>query len=144
MLEPLAGDGHAEVGHVGEIRETLLSGDVVLTEDDLAVRAMFGAPGTHPALEAAAETIPVMIGMATLHLFEQGHRPQAGCGFEHGADLSVPQPGKGIGGETTGSWIDDLPGREMVTQLDAAPGPLAEAGFGGSDRLGMMVTEIHE
>jgi hypothetical protein len=42
-----------------------------------------------------------MIGMTTLHLFEQGNRAQTGFGFEHGADFSVPQAVEGIGGVPT-------------------------------------------
>jgi hypothetical protein len=90
MVQPLTGDADAGVGHVGEIRQRLLSRYMVLTEDHLPIGTVFGAPGTHPALQAATQPIPVMIGMTALHLLEQPNRPQAGMGLEHRADLAVP------------------------------------------------------
>jgi hypothetical protein len=43
MVQRLAGDADAGVSHVGEIRQRLLSRHVVLTEDHLAIGAVFGA-----------------------------------------------------------------------------------------------------
>jgi hypothetical protein len=92
VIEPLAGDADPSVAHVGEVRQSLLSGDVVLPEDHLPVGAVFGAPGANPALQAAAQPVPVVIGVAALHFLEQRDRPQAGLGLEHRADLAVPEP----------------------------------------------------
>jgi hypothetical protein len=63
---------------------------MVLTEDHLAIRAVFGMPGTNPTFQAPAQPIPVMIGMAALHLLEQPNRSQARMRLEHRADLAVP------------------------------------------------------
>ena len=70
MVQRLAGDADACVRHVGEIRQRLLPGHMVLTEDHLAIGAVFGAPGTNPTFQAPAQPIPVMIGMTALHLLE--------------------------------------------------------------------------
>ena len=48
---------------------------MVLAEDHLAIGAVLGSPGAHPALKAATQPIPVMIGMTALHLFEHRDRP---------------------------------------------------------------------
>ena len=40
----------------------------------------------------------VVIGMAALHLFQQGDGPQTWFGLEHGPDLAVPQTLERIGG----------------------------------------------
>ena len=71
MVQRLAGDADAGIGHVGEIRQRLLSRHMVLTEDHLTIGAVFGAPGTNPTLQAPTQPIPVMIGMTALHLLEQ-------------------------------------------------------------------------
>ncbi len=51
VIEWLAGDADAEIAHVGEVGEPLLSGDLVLAEDDLTVSAVFGPPAADPALQ---------------------------------------------------------------------------------------------
>jgi len=63
---------------------------VILTEDHLAIGAVLRPPGANPALQAATQPVPVMIGMTALHLFEHRDRPQAGMRLEHRADLAVP------------------------------------------------------
>ena len=142
VVEWLAGDADAEIAHVGEVREPLLSGDVVLAEDHLTISAMFGPPAANPALQTTAQPVPVVIGATALHLLEQSDRPQPRLGLEHRADLSIPESGEGIGCR---AWprIGGLRRRPAV-RLDAPGGPLAEAGLGGSDALGMVVTKLHE
>ena len=90
MVQRLAGNADAGIGHIGEIRQRLLSGDVVLTEDHLAIGAVLGPPCANPALQATTQPIPVMIGMTALHLFEHRDWPQAGMRLEHRADFAVP------------------------------------------------------
>jgi hypothetical protein len=76
MVQRLASNADASIGHVGEMRLRLLAGDVVLTEDHLPIGAVLGPPSA--ALQATAHPIPVMIEMTALHLFEHRDRPQAG------------------------------------------------------------------
>ena len=90
MVQRLTGNADAGIRHVGEIRQRLLSGDVVLTEDHLAIGAVLPPPGANPALQATTQPIPVMIGMTALHLFEHRDRPQAGMCLEQRPDLAVP------------------------------------------------------
>jgi hypothetical protein len=86
----LAGDADAGVGHVGEIRQRLLSRHMVVAEDHLAIGAVFGAPGPNPTLKTTTQPVPVMTGMTQLHLLDQGNRSQTGMCLEHRADLAIP------------------------------------------------------
>ena len=142
MLQRLTGDADAGIGHIGEIRQRLLAGDVILTEDHLAISAVFGAPCTNPALQATTQPIPVMTGMTALHLFEHRDRPQAGMRLEQRADLAVPQSIKWIGtlASSNGAWLR----RQMHIGLDATGRSLAEPSFGRSNTLMMVGTEMHE
>jgi hypothetical protein len=45
VRQRLAGDTDANLGHVGEVRQALLARRMVLTEDHLALSAVFGIPG---------------------------------------------------------------------------------------------------
>jgi hypothetical protein len=90
MVQRLAGNADAGIRHVGEIRQRLLAGEVILTEDHLPIGAVLRAPGANPTLQATTQPIPVMIGMTALHLFEHRDRPQAGMRLEQQADLAVP------------------------------------------------------
>jgi hypothetical protein len=90
MIQRLAGNADADIGHVGEIRLRLLSRHMVLTEDHLAIGAVFGAPGTNPTLQASTQPIPILTGMTQLHLLEQGNWSQTGMRLEHRADLAIP------------------------------------------------------
>ena len=97
MVQRLAGDADAGIGHVGEVRQRLLSGHMVLTEDHLPIGAVLGAPGADPALQATTQPIPVMIGMTQLHLLEQGNRSQAGMASSIGRISRSHNPVKRIG-----------------------------------------------
>ena len=71
MVQRLAGVADAGIGHVGEIRQRLLSRHMVLTEDDVTIGAVFGAPGTNadaPGSDAAL--IPARSGVTALHLLD--------------------------------------------------------------------------
>lgn len=48
-----AGDGHAKLGAIGKVRESLSAGRMLLSEDQLALRSLGGAPMGHPALQRA-------------------------------------------------------------------------------------------
>jgi hypothetical protein len=61
-----------------------------------------------------------MIGKSALHLLEQRHRPQAGRGLKHRANLAVPETVEGIGSSTPQLVFPGLRGRQMVRGLDAA------------------------
>ena len=64
--------------------------------------------------------------------------------LEHGADLGVPEPEKGISRSASQSWLAVFQGWQVVRTFDTATGPFAETGLGGSDRLRMVATKIHE
>jgi len=59
-----------------------------LAEDHFLFRAMNGPPGTDTTLHRAANP-KIEIGMATAHLLEDRHRPQARCRLQHWYDLAL-------------------------------------------------------
>ena len=95
VIEPLPGDGDAQVGHVGEIRQTHPAGLMDLAEDDLLVRAMQRPPGTDAPLQGAARTRG-QVRMAPLHLFEDRDRPQPRRRLQHRHDLGIEEVGQRI------------------------------------------------
>jgi hypothetical protein len=66
------------------------AGFVHLAEDHLLVRAMQRSPGTDAALQGAPHARGQR-GMAPLHLFEDGNRPQLRGGLQHRYDLGVEE-----------------------------------------------------
>ena len=144
MNQRLAGDADPEVTHVGEVGQSLLPRSVVLTEDHLAVGAVLGAPSAHPAFQAAAEPVPIMIRVAAQHLVEHPDGPQARRGLEHRADLAVPQSVERIGTLAAQGAVGDRRCREVAVRLDAAGRALADAGLGGGKALRVALAELHE
>lgn len=69
---------------------------MLLAEDHLAIGAMNGTPIADTALQGSSDA-RVDLGVPTLKLFENGHRPQARTRLEHGDDLRPPDIGKRIG-----------------------------------------------
>ena len=144
MGQRCAGDADAEVAHVGEVGQPLLSRSVVLTEDHLAVGAVLGPPSAHPAFQATTEPIPIMVRVPAQHLVEHPDGPQTRRGFEHRADLAVPQSAEGIRILAAQGAVGDRRCREMAVRLNAAGGALADAGLGGGETLGVALAELHE
>ena len=113
VIEPLSGDGDAQVGHVGEIRQTHPARLMDLAEDDLLVRAMQRPPGTDAPLQGAART-GGQVRMAPLHLVEDRHRPQPRRRRQHRHDLGIEELGERIGTASA---------REPAAAMTAAGGP---------------------
>jgi hypothetical protein len=57
MPERHTGNRNAKLGSIGEVRQTLLSGRVLLAEDHFALRAVQRLPRALPALQRAAQII---------------------------------------------------------------------------------------
>ena len=95
MIEPFTGDGDAEVGHVGKIRQPHPAGFMDLAEDHLLVGTVQSAPGTDAPLQGTPDARG-QSGVATLHLFEDGNRPQLRGGLQHRYDLGVEEIGQRV------------------------------------------------
>jgi hypothetical protein len=76
VIEPNAGDRHAQAGHVGEIRQPHPAGFMDLSEDHLLISTVEGSPCANAAFQRAARP-GRQTRMASLHLFENRHRPKA-------------------------------------------------------------------
>jgi hypothetical protein len=96
VCERLTGDADAEIHPVGEIRQARLTRWMILAEDHLALSAVLGAPGADATLQRAAQTIPVAIGVASLHCLQQRHRSHAGTVGQQRQDVALPQAAKRV------------------------------------------------
>ena len=106
VIERNACDGHAQFGHVGEVRQSHLAGFVDLAEDHLLVRAMQRPPAADAALQRAARAVG-QIGMAPLHLFENRHRAQPRRRGQHRRHLGVKERDEGIGAPAAARLLFD-------------------------------------
>ena len=88
VREQLTGDVDAEVRHVGEVRQPLLTRRMVLTEDHFTLGPMLGAPGADATLQRAPQPMP--IAMAPLHFFQHRHGAHAGTGHQQRQDVVLP------------------------------------------------------
>jgi hypothetical protein len=128
VIEPNAGDRHAQVGHVGEIRQPHPAGFVDLSEDHLLVGAMQGPPRANPAFQRAARP-GGQTRMAPLHLFENRHRPKARRPRQHRHDLSIEELGERI--RPTAAALLLPGGGQLVVLLGAIGGGHADRRLGG-------------
>src|SRR3954452_16350564 len=140
MIENLAGDGDGEIAHSGEVREALPPRRMVLTKDHVPLRSVQAMPGAHPALE---QPVPIAVRMATLHLLEQGDRPQAGPAFQQRQNLALPDPVQRIRHLTAPLPASVLLRRQAWIALNPTRGPLADPRLGGGDKLRAVKTELH-
>jgi hypothetical protein len=89
MVQGGAGDGNAQGGQVGEIRQAELAGWVDLAEHDIAGRPVQAAPELDAAFERAPD-VGAELRLSAVQLFENGDSAQAGCCVEHRHDLALP------------------------------------------------------
>lgn len=96
VVERLTGDGDAERGHLGEVRQTEPAGFVRLAEDDLLLLTVDGTPASDAPLQRPAHAL-AQLGMAQHHLLENGHGPDAGRCPQQRHDFRVENVGDWIG-----------------------------------------------
>ena len=96
MIEPRTGDHDAEAAHVGEVGQAHPPWRVLLAEDHIPAGAVESPPFANAALQGPAHPCDDL-GVPTPNLFEDGHRTDAGRGFQHRHDLAVPHPRERVG-----------------------------------------------
>ena len=89
-------DGHPELGTMGEVREGLSAGRVLLSEDQLAFRPLGRTPVGDPPLQRAQMAVAIAPRVQALQLFEHGGGPDLGCGLEHRHQFVAPDLGERI------------------------------------------------
>jgi len=92
----LAGDGHAQLGHMREVRGAETARRMVLSEEHFFGRAVLGPPLLHPPLQRPQLAVREAARMTPLQLLEQRLGFPARRRFEQFDDL-VPHLGKRIG-----------------------------------------------
>ena len=116
---------------------------MVLAEDHLPLRPVQAMPGAHPPFERAAQPVPIAVRMATLHLLEQGDRPQTGPALQQRQDVALPNPVQRIRDLTAPLPAGVLLRRQAWIALDPTPGPLADPRLGGGDKLRVLTAKPH-
>src|ERR1700731_2460216 len=96
MIEPRARDHDPKRAHVGEVGQAHPARRVLLAEDHIPAGAVESPPFANAALHCPAHPRDDL-GMPTANLFEDGHRADAGCGFQHRHDLAVPHSRERVG-----------------------------------------------
>ncbi len=96
VVEGRAGDGHAQVGAVGEVTGAEPSGVVDLSEEHLPGRSLKGAPLLDAPLQGPQLAVGETSGKAPLQVVEQGLGLQSGVEAELRFQLR-PDLGEGIG-----------------------------------------------
>jgi hypothetical protein len=141
MDQGLACNGDAQIGHVGEIRQTHPARLLDLAENDLLLSAMQGPPLADAAFKCPPDSL-AKVRVTAQNLPENRDRSQSRCRFQHGHDLRVKDPRQGIGPppvsrrpfERWRLWV--IP--KTVTR------GRAETGFGCRDRRRVGRSILHE
>jgi hypothetical protein len=69
--EGLTGQRHAEIAAIGEVRQGLVPGRMILAEDQVAIRSLGGSPSGNPALKRTQEAIGETVRMKALKFLKQ-------------------------------------------------------------------------
>jgi hypothetical protein len=99
-----------------------------LSEDHLLISTVQGSPCANAAFQRAARP-GRQTRMASLHLFENRHRPKAGARRQHRHDLGIEELGERIG--ATAAALLRPGGGKLVVLLGAIGGGRADRRLGG-------------
>ncbi len=145
VVEPVRqrrpGDGDAQPGHVGEVRQAHPARLVDLAENHLALRAVQRAPLADAPLQRPADPAPE-VRMLAQELLENGDRPQAGARLQHRHDIGVEHVGKRLG-PTPLPWRALLRRWPRIMRHAISRGG-AEPGASGGQRRGVGHAMLHE
>src|SRR6202453_5330850 len=95
-IKDLAGDGDAEIGHLGDVRQAHPARRMLLPKDDLPIRAVHRPPSPDAALEGSPRS-GAQVWMAAAEILEDGDRSQYGRCLRLRRGFIVPDIGEGIG-----------------------------------------------
>lgn len=144
MVEPVhqrhAGDRHIEASRIGEVRQPLAAGQVLLAEDHLTLGPVQRLPAADTPLKRPPDARR-QLGMPTQHLLIHRERTQAGRSLQHWHDFGLPNRGQGIGSPPAawGLFLGRKPG--IAVKPGARGG--AEAGAGGRDLPDVGPAMVH-
>ena len=140
-IEDLAGDGDAEIGHLGEVRQAHPARRMLLAKDDLPIRPVHRPPRPDAALEGPPRS-GAEVWMAAAQFFENGDRSQPGRCLQHRDDFIVPNIGEGIGSPSFSTRLL-LAGKPGI-RFEPVAGCRAESGLRAGNRRRMVATQVHE
>lgn len=141
MIQRLPRNGHADRPHVRKIRQAEAAGFVNLPEDHLLIFAMFGPPGTDPALQRPANARG-QFRVTAQHLLIDSHRTDARRGLQQGNNLSVEDALQRV-------WPPPFPRprllrRQLRILHDTIARRTAHPGLGRGRLDGVVLSQLHE
>jgi len=138
MREWRASDSHLKHAAIGEIRERLSAGRVLLAEDELALGSLGRPPMRDPPLQGAQQPIGITAGMTALQLAQDRRRAQMRDSLQHRHDLLTPDLDEGVVPRSIAPRSIPLAWQDRSC-VDAPAGTLAESGAGRSSALVVSV-----
>lgn len=110
MREGLARERHRETVGVGEVRQRLTAGRMLLTEDQLPFRAFCRPPVSQAPLQRAQHPVRIATRMKALQLLQNRRRPDRRNLLQERHDLRAPNVVERI------DTCPILPGRALARQ----------------------------
>ena len=135
MLERLAGDRHREGVGMGEVRQGLTTGRMLLPEDELTFRSFRRPPVRDTALQGAQHPVRKATGMKALQLFQHSGRTDCGDLLQERDDVLAPDLVERVGAGAILAWRTLA--RQNRRLLHTPPRALAEPRPGRRGRLRM-------
>ena len=109
VIEPMREDKarhcHAQLAGIGEVRQALRAGRMILAEDDVTVGPGERAPAPDMALQGAQLAIRKAPGMPTLQLAQDGDGLQRGHRLHQRHDLGLPDSLERVGARPIDPWL---------------------------------------
>ena len=133
MREWSARQGDAELAGVGEVREGLPAGRMLLPEDQLTIRSLGRPPLRDAPLQGAQMALTEAVGMPAPLLLQQAGRADMRNALEQPDEIGAPDLGERIGARPV---LTRSPlARQDRVALDPSARSFADAGAGRRDRL---------
>ena len=127
------------VGH-GEVRQGEPPRRMLLSEEDLALRAVLSAPLAHAPLQRSQHRIGPTPRMTALQLLQHRHRHQRRRTLEKGHDFAVPHLVQRVGSRAPAPLLP-LRGQHR-TPLDTPRAAHADPGLGRSRLLAIFASQF--
>ena len=140
-VEDLAGDGDAEIGHFGEVRQSHPARRMLLAKDHLLIRAVHRPPSPDASLERPPRS-SAQVRMPAAKFLEDADRPQSRRGLQHRHDFIVPDIGEGISPAPFSVRL--LLAGEAGILFKPVGGGRAESSLRAGNRRRMVATQVHE
>ena len=140
-IQQLAGNGDAEIGDLGEVRQAHAARRMLLADDHLPIRAVHRPPRPNPPLKRAPRP-GAQFRVPTAKFIENCDRPQSGGGLQHRQNFVLPDLDEWIG--STAFAMRLLLGGKSGVLFEPVGGGGAESGLRSGNGWRMVAAQVHE